>query len=529
MLRRVPFLRRPDVADARAAVAGAVAAALALGVGELLGGLVEEAPSLIVAIGGVVIDLQPAGAKDFAVALFGEADKLALEVLIAGVAIAVGGALGILGRRQLWLAQLGFLLFGVVGLVAAAQDPLVSLTLALLTTGAAVAVGIIALPTLLQVARGTASRTDTHASPDAGSGGATEQPGRRRFLITSGGVALAAFGAVVAGRSLSGQVRAVEARPGGLPSAAEPAASPGAGSTFDIAGLTPLVVPNEEFYRIDTNLIVPRLDTEGWSLRVHGMVDREVTLSYEELLAMPLVERFVTIACVSNEVGGDLVGNARWTGVPLQDVLDMAGVQEGATQIVGRAFDGWTAGFPTAHGGPDGREGIIAIAMNGEPLPPAHGYPARLIIPGLFGYVSATKWLAEIELTTLEAFDAYWVPLGWAKEGPILTQSRIDVPRPGSRVAGGTVTFAGVAWAPDRGVSAVELSIDEGEWLPAEISRPISEDTWVQWRRDWASTPGDHTIRARATDGSGAVQEERITRPAPDGARGYHTVRLMVG
>jgi DMSO/TMAO reductase YedYZ molybdopterin-dependent catalytic subunit len=314
-----------------------------------------------------------------------------------------------------------------------------------------------------------------------------------------------------------------------IPAAAETVAPPGAAATLQVPGLTPLVVPNDEFYRIDANLVVPTIDADSWRLRIHGMVEREVELTYQDLLAMPLVERYVTIACVSNEVGGDLVGNARWTGVRLRDVLAMAGVQPGATQLVGRAFDGWTAGFPTEIALDDGREALIAVQMNGEPLPRAHGFPARLIVPGLFGYVSATKWISEIELTTLESFDAYWVPLGWSKLGPILTQSRIDVPGRGATVAAGLVTVAGVAWAPTRGVEAVEIRVDEGPWQACELSQPLSDDTWIQWKRDWQATAGRHTIQVRATDGLGDVQTADRTRPAPDGARGHHTIDVQVG
>ena len=244
---------------------------------------------------------------------------------------------------------------------------------------------------------------------------------------------------------------------------------------------------------------------------------------------MPLVEQYVTIACVSNEVGGDLVGNALWRGARLRDVLDRAGVQAGATQVVGRSFDGWTAGFPTAWLDVDDREALVAVAMNGDPLPPEHGYPARLIVPGLFGYVSATKWLTNIELTTLEAFDGYWVPLGWAKEAPILTQSRIDVPGSGASLSAGQQPVAGVAWAPDRGVSKVEVQVDDGAWAAAELSTPISDATWVQWLYRWDAPPGDHTLRVRATDGTGEVQTSTVTEPAPDGARGYHTITARVG
>jgi hypothetical protein len=238
----------------------------------------------------------------------------------------------------------------------------------------------------------------------------------------------------------------------------------------------------------------------------------------------------VTIACVSNEVGGNLVGNAKWTGVKLRQVLDMAGVQSAATQLVGRSVDGWTAGMPTAWVMDPAREPMIALQMNDAPLPKNHGYPARLIVPGLYGYVSATKWLAELELTTLEAFNGYWVPLGWSKNGPILTQSRIDVPHDGQGVAAARVPIAGVAWAPDRGVSRVEVAID-GEWHDAQLSMPISKATWVQWLYAWdaaASGPGDHVIEVRATDGSGQVQTADRTPPAPDGARGHQTIRVRV-
>jgi DMSO/TMAO reductase YedYZ molybdopterin-dependent catalytic subunit len=231
---------------------------------------------------------------------------------------------------------------------------------------------------------------------------------------------------------------------------------------------------------------------------------------------------------VSNEVGGRLVGNAKWRGVRLRDLLDRAGVQDGATQVVGRSQDGWTAGFPTAWVTTPGREAIVAVAMNDEPLPPAHGYPARLIVPGLYGYVSATKWLTNIELTRLEDFDAYWVPRGWAKEAPILTQSRIDRPGDGETVQPGTVPIAGVAWAPDRGIERVEVQVDDGAWQEAELSTPISDATWVQWLLRWEATSGSHVVRVRATDGTGEVQTAETSRPDPDGARGHHTIGVTV-
>ena len=243
---------------------------------------------------------------------------------------------------------------------------------------------------------------------------------------------------------------------------------------------------------------------------------------------MPLVEQYVTIACVSNEVGGHLVGNAKWTGVNLNSVLAMAGIQSGATQVIGRSFDKWTCGFPTEHLSGGGKDAMLAVLMNGEPLPARHGFPVRMIVPGLYGYVSATKWITELELNTLEAFNAYWVNLGWAKEGPILTQSRIDTPRSGQGLPNGQIQFAGVAWAPTRGIAKVEVDLDGSEnWTAAQLSAPLSNYSWVQWQATLPVSAGQHSVRVRATDGTGAVQESRVTPPAPDGARGYHQVSFV--
>jgi DMSO/TMAO reductase YedYZ molybdopterin-dependent catalytic subunit len=351
---------------------------------------------------------------------------------------------------------------------------------------------------------------------------------RRRFLGTSVAVAGAAVTSGLVGRVLLERRVSAAASVPPVPPADVAGSPPPAGAELAVDGITPLVVPNRDFYRIDTSLLVPRLDATDWRLTVDGMVERPFTIDYAELLAMPLVEQYVTIACVSNKVGGDLVGNALWRGVRLRDLLERAGVQEGATQVVGRSFDGWTAGFPTAWLDDPDREALVAVAMNGDVLPPEHGFPARLIVPGLYGYVSATKWLTNIQLTTLEAFNGYWVPLGWAKEAPILTQSRIDVPRGGSSLQAGTQPVAGVAWAPDRGVAGVEVQVDEGAWMPAETSKPISDATWVQWLVRWQATAGQHTLRVRATDGQGTVQTDQITEPAPDGARGRHTIQVTV-
>jgi DMSO/TMAO reductase YedYZ molybdopterin-dependent catalytic subunit len=510
-----------DVVPTRmaAAICGVAAGVAALGVSELVAALLPGATSPILAVGDTVIALQPAGAKQFVVDLFGEADKLVLNVFIGLVAAALAGGVGVLARTRPGIARVLIVLGGIGALAAAIRDPLADALPSFLVVAAAVGVAIGVLGWLLRLA-GSRALPARPEMPDWG---------KRRFL--GGAIALGVAGVAggIVGRTLLERGRAASAiTPGTIPAPSETAPPPPSGADLAVEGITPIVTPNERFYRIDTALLVPRPDIDTWRLRFTGMIDNPFELTYGELVAMPLHEQYVTIACVSNEVGGNLVGNARWTGVRLKELLERAGVHPEATQIVGRAVDGFTVGFPTAHALAPDRESLVAVQMNGEPLPTDHGFPARLIVPGLFGYVSATKWLTEIQLTTLEGFDAYWVPLGWAKLGPILTQSRIDTPRDGSSIGAGAVAVAGVAWAPDRGIERVELQVDDGEWVEAELSTPISDATWVQWLVRWEADAGEHRLRVRATDGTGEVQAEERSRPAPDGARGYHTISVRV-
>ena len=508
-------LRAPRSA---AAFAGVAATGAALGTGELLAGLVPGIPSPILAVGRFVIDLQPPGAKELVVSIFGTADKLALEVLVLAVALAIGAGLGILAgsRPGIALAILGG--FVAVGIVAGLRDPATQPTLAVLAGLAEFFVGSTTLDRLMRLIPGATAWA-------AGGSPTTPAWSRRALHVRAGGLALASIAAGAIGRALLERQRLPAT--GSLPEPALPAELP-EGADLGLDGLTPIVIPNDDFYRIDTALLVPNVDRDSWRLRIHGLVEREVTLTYADLLALPVVEQYVTIACVSNRVGGDLIGNALWTGVRLRDVLDMAGIREDATQLVGRSVDSWTAGMPVSWIMDPDREPMIALGMNGDPLPREHGFPARLIVPGLFGYVSATKWLSELELTTMEDFDGYWVPLGWSKDAPILTQSRIDRPEGGASIPTGTYTFAGLAWAPDRGIARVEVQVDEGDWREASMSTPISDTTWLQWRVDWDATAGDHRVRVRATDATGETQTEVETRPDPNGARGWHTVRFSV-
>lgn len=501
----------------RPAVAGAVAAGVALAAAELVAGL-TGAPSLVIAIGTLVISLQPPGAKDLAVNLFGTNDKLALNIVIVVAALAGAAVAGVLARRRFRFGVLTFVAIGFLAAFAAVRQPLTSPPLGILNAGIAVATGLVALRVLLRLA---------HPIP---AGASMPDWARRRFIIASAGTIGGVIVAGGIGRLLVNAAHAegvVSTSRLPVPFQAVPALT--ADQSLGVPGITPLVISNAEFYRIDTALLVPHVDVETWHLSVNGMVDHPLTFTYDELLALPLYEQYVTIACVSNEVGGKLVGNALWTGVRLKDVLARAGVRAGATQIVGRSVDDFTVGFPTSWAMAPEREPLIAVGMNRLPLPADHGFPARLIVPGLFGYVSATKWLSSIELTTREAVDGYWVPLGWAKDAPILTQSRIDFPRNGIQVGAGPIDIAGVAWAPDRGIVKVEVRIDDGAWQKARISHPISKVTWVQWHLPWSATPGRHSIEVRATDGTGDVQTEQQSDPAPDGARGHHRIFATVG
>lgn len=514
----------PLAAPAPHAVArweGPVAGLVALTTGLAAAGLVAAIAGVdgpFVSVGDRVVDAAPRWLKQLSIELFGTNDKRALLVgvglVLAALAVAAGRAAR--HRRGTALAAVGVV--GLVGALAAATrtgseggdwvPPLV---------GAAVAAAVLARLSP-RPARAEAPVFESPLTSD-----------RRRFLVQAG-----AFG--VGAGALAGAARLVRDRETTsiraatadrtLPPARSAAAPVGPGATAT-GGLEPYLTPNANFYRIDTALSIPNVDPDTWKLTIGGMVDRPLTLTYDELLARPMVERIVTLTCVSNEVGGDLVGNARWLGVPLKDLLTEAGVKAGATQVASESVDGWTCGFPTAVA-LDGRDALVAVGMNGEPLPRRSGYPARLVVPGLYGYVSATKWLKEIRLTTWEAFDGYWVPRGWSKEGPIKTASRIDVPRVNDNPPAGRVVVAGVAWAQHRGISRVELEID-GTWVDAEMAEQPTVDGWRQWRYEWDAPAGRHTLRVRATDGTGAVQSGETVDVAPNGAEGYHRRRVDIG
>jgi DMSO/TMAO reductase YedYZ molybdopterin-dependent catalytic subunit len=517
----------------RAATAGAVGVAIALAVAELLAGLLPGVPSLVGAVGQQVIPATPPVVSSWAIATLGTQNKLALEVGTTVLAVGIGAGAGVLALRRPAVTVVVFVSFAALGLLAALQE---TGTRPVLTTAAvvvAVGTGLLAVWRLLErttvSARGARGRAEaSEASRSVAS--PTDPPvARRGFLALAGGLTATAVVAAGTGRFvLSSGTMPVDLSEVVLPSPARALPTLAPEQDLAVPGLSPALTPNEDFFRIDTALSVPQVDPDGWHLRIHGLVEREVQLTYDDLLASPLQEFDVTLSCVSNEVGGDLVGNARWLGVRLETLLDRAGVREEAGQVVGRSVDGWTGGFPI-EAVRDGRDAIVAVGMNGEPLPTRHGFPARLVVPGLYGYVSATKWLEEIELTTWDGFDGYWVPRGWAKQGPIKTQSRIDVPSRGGPVAAGDVVVAGVAWAPTRGIARVEVDVDDADaWREADRSEPLSDDAWVQWRTVVELTPGTHRLRVRATDGAGRTQPPGPRPPAPDGAEGWHAVQIEV-
>lgn len=504
---------------------GILAAAAALAVAELGAGVLDSTRSLVLSVGDVVIDNVPGSVERWAIDTFGTADKAVLLSGILVLSAVFGGALGVVGGRRLPAAAAGFLAFAVVGGVAASADEQSDVTGAVVVGLVGAAAGTLALWLLLRAAA-------PHPAPAAPSAAPVAVPGRgvgsrRRFLGTAGAVAGVAALSAALGRSLADSTRIEQVRRAIRIPRAERAAGPvPPGAELDIQGLTPLYVPNEDFYRIDTALTVPRVDPADWSLEVTGMVDRPLRLTYDELLEMDHTEADVTLSCVSNEVGGELVGNARWQGVPLRVLLERAGVQDGATQLFSRSVDGFTAGFPTVTA-LDLDEAMVAVAMNGEPLPAEHGFPARLVVPGLYGYVSATKWLETIELTDWGR-DGYWIPRGWAKEGPVKTQSRIDVPRDGATVSPGEAVIAGVAWAPTRGIERVEVRIDDGPWEEATLAASLDVDCWRQWFLPWPAEAREHRITVRATDGEGEVQTDQRTPVAPDGASGHHQIEVRV-
>ncbi|MFI6658701.1 molybdopterin-dependent oxidoreductase [Streptomyces sp. NPDC050523] len=512
---------------ALAALSGVLAGFAALAVAELVSAAVRPQAGPVIAVGGAAIDRTPPAVKDWAIRNFGTNDKLILQLGILAVLALFALALGMVALRFRRTGAAGVLLFGAVGAVAATSRPD--------STGPSDAlpsvVGAVVAAVLLYFLVG---RLLPRTPSEQGAHGPDRD--RRDFVIAATAVAAASAGAGALGRTLNasrGQNAVTSRDKVVLPAPASVAPAVPRGAQLRIPGVSRFVTPNSSFYRVDTALVVPKVDATTWRLRIHGKgVTRPLTLSFGDLLRRELIERDITLTCVSNEVGGPYVGNARWIGVRLADLLTECGVappSKGgpADQLVARSVDGMTIGSPVEDV-MDGRDALLALGMNGGPLPFAHGFPVRMVVPGLYGYVSACKWIKDIELTTFDAYDSYWVRRKWSRRAPVKTQARIDTPKPFARPQTGTVMVAGVAWAQHRGIGKVEIRVDDGPWQEARLAAEDSRDTWRQWSFPWRATKGGHTLTVRATDGDGQVQTALRTRTIPDGASGHHSVVVTV-
>lgn len=504
----------PDSTARSRMAAGLAAAAVSLGVTQLAAAFFSPAADARTSVGTAVINLTPGPVKEWAIQTFGTSDKTFLTIMVVAVVLAAVAVAAVWERSRIPLGSLAIAAGGGAGMAAVLARP-----------GAGVPDVI---PTLLGAACGIAALRFLTSKPSAADDPDT---GRRRSLLT---LAFAGIGAAtgVGGALLTRQRRSVAgdrdafslptttspARP--IPPEVQPAGS------ADV-GLPSFITPNADFYRIDTALSVPQVSRSDWRLRIHGMVDREVTYSFEDLKGFEVIERAVTLTCVSNPVGGNLISNAMWTGYRLRDLLQRSGIQSGADMVLSTSVDGFTVGTPV-EALTDDRDSMLAIGMNGVPLPVEHGYPARLVVPGLYGFVSATKWVVDLELTRFDRAEAYWTKLGWSAQAPIKTESRIDVPRNGQRISAGKVTVGGVAWAQHRGIKGVEVSIDDGPWQPATLGAAYSKDTWRLWTYDWDAAPGNHTVTARAIDNTGAVQTADVAPPPPNGATGWPSISVEV-
>jgi DMSO/TMAO reductase YedYZ molybdopterin-dependent catalytic subunit len=543
------------------AAVGVLTAAVAMGVAQLAAGLTVAQSSPVLAVGQAAIDLTPQPVKDFAISTFGANDKNALLVGILVILAAFAAVIGILAMRRLALGLAGLAVFACIGLAAALTRPNATAGYVIPTLVGAAA-GAFALTRLVRAARGLGSQAgrparavprttevrleppDVPASaaggdaaapaasftflPNPDDPGPSGWPARRRFLTTSGLAVVSAAAGALIGRELITRHNVSAARAAlRFPRPAVAAPPLPAGSDLHIPGLSSFITSNGSFYRVDTALLLPEVDPANWHLRIHGMVRREVTLTFNELLRRPLIEDYITLTCVSNPVGGPYAGNAKWLGASLADLIRQAGPLAGADQLLCTSVDGFTSGTPLQVV-LDGRDALLTVAMNGQALPVAHGFPARMVVPGLYGYVSACKWVTDIEVTTFAAADAYWAQRGWSQQAPIKTESRIDVPAGEATIAAGRTPVAGVAWAQHKGVAAVEVRVDRGPWQQARLAAVPDIDTWQQWVWEWDATPGTHLLEARATDAAGYTQTAVEAQPVPNGASGYPSAAVTV-
>jgi len=505
--------------------AGVAAAAVGVGVAQLLATFFSPAADVRTSVGTAVVNLTPGPVKEWAIQTFGTSDKLFLSVMVLVVIAAVAAITARWERSRIPLGSLAIAAGGVAGCAAVLARPGAGLV-DIVPTLAGVACAIVALRALTSGRIVDRKRgTDEPDGVDA----VDQVDGGRRLSMVTLGVTAAGLASGVLGAVLTRKVRSVSGDRDALalPTPQNPPAPPPADVAPKGVALPNFITSNTDFYRIDTALSVPQVSRAEWRLRIHGMVDREVTYTFDDLQRFEPIEKTVTLTCVSNPVGGELISNATWIGYRVRDLLQGIGIQSDADMVLSTSNDGWTAGTPV-QALTDGRDSMLAIGMNGVPLPVEHGYPARLVVPGLYGFVSATKWVVDLELTRFDRAEAYWTKLGWSAKAPIKTQSRIDVPRRGQRIDAGSTTFGGVAWAQYRGIKAVEVRIDDGAWQPAQLGAAYSNDTWRLWSFPWNAVPGTHTISVRATDNTGAVQTGDQMGVIPDGATGWDTVSFEV-
>jgi len=513
-----------------AAVAGVISGLVFLAAAELSALLVARDASPLLAVGSFVIDIVPQPLKEFAISTFGEFDKVALLI---GLGLAVVIASAAAGVLQLMRPPLGVIVLGIAGAlsVAATTTRAGVTSLAFLPSVIGAVAGIAALVLLSRRLRAwqRSAAVSAVTSPGAVSAVSGAVVDRRRFFALAGIAGASALVVGITSRVVSATTSSVASIRKGLrlPAARSTVTIPD-GAELGIPGISPLFTPNADFYRVDTALTVPTVDPATWRLVIDGMVDQRIELTFDELMEMGLDEYAITLTCVSNVVGGDLVGNAKWLGVPIRDVLRLATPHTDADMVLSRSVDGYTASTPLSALTDDGLDAILAVGMNGEPLPLEHGFPVRMVVPGLYGYVSATKWVTELTVTTFEKDEAYWTPRGYSAEAPIKFSSRIDTPKIGKSVAAGRIPIAGVAWAQTVGIEAVEVRIDDGDWQRATLSAPINTDTWVQWVLEWDAEPGTHYVTVRAINKNGDMQVEESAPIAPDGSTGWQRSLIAV-
>ena len=498
------------------ALVGVVSAAAGLAASELVSGYLHQRVSPVVAVAESIIRLTPGAIIEKVISVVGRNDKpLVIGATLLGLLV-VSAIVGIVAMRALAVAEAVFVAMGIV-LVLAVHARLTSSETTYVPAVVGVVVALVALATL------TPRAVRTRSQP---AGAETDQDSRRDFLRLTAGVAGGVVLAGVAGRVLAHGRAALDAARTKLQLPASRPVAP-AGAEIGVKGIAAWNTSQDDFYRIDTALFVPHIEPGTWRLRIHGMVGRELTIDLPTLLRRPMVERDITLACVSNPVGGSLVGNARWLGVPLAPLLAEVGISPDADQLVSRDSGGTSIGTPIATV-TDGRDALLAVGMNGEPLPFEHGFPVRMVVPGLYGYVSACKWITDIEVTRFDAYDAYWVRRGWAPRGPVKVSSRIDTPRDGHRRPAGPGVVAGVAWAQHTGIARVEVRVDDGPWAQADLAPAATADTWRLWTWPWNAPAGEHALTVRAVTTAGQVQTADRADTVPDGATGLHTVRVAV-